>query len=475
MRNILFTIAVVMLSSVAVGQSRTALKKLFDKGDFVQAKAMAKKMLKGNPKNSEYSYWYAASCLETGDTVDVREMLEFAVSRKIVNAHRYLGDYHFGKENYPAAQECYENFLEMTKDDSLRIVFSQKANMAKTVARMVMSTAKICVVDSFVVAKDKFLSVYRLGNDVGVVTTNATYFDDNSLPGYINETERGMDIFFSDFGEYNDSLMKLYHSSKVADEWSTPLQLEGFETYGNDDYPFMCSDGLTLYFASDGKGSIGGYDIFMTNMDSETGRFLRPDNVGMPFNSMANDYMLVIDEVTGLGWFASDRNQPEGLVCVYLFVPNTAKEKYNTDKLGYNGVLPFAKLSSIAATQTDEEVIRKARLQLTMLLYPDEDKTESSDFFFVIDDTRDYKMLSDFKSPEARKLFSEWQTRTRLLKSDIESLEQFREQYSSANAVTKEKMATAILDLERKVEDEEHALVLMEYEIRKIEQEKIYK
>ena len=475
MNRFLYTILIALLSSFAVGQTRNALKKTFDAGDFVKAKPMAQKLLKASPKNSEYNYWYAACCMETGDTVEVREMLEFALSRKIVNAGHYLGDYCFAKEEYPRALEYYEEFLENTKDDSLRLVFSRKAALTGNLNRMVMNTSRICVVDSFVVAKDDFFSAYRLGSDVGTVTSCAVYFEDSSLPGHVNETERGMDIFFSDYGEYDDSFMKLYRNSKVADEWGTPAMLEGFDTYGNDDYPFLCSDGVTLYFASDGEGSIGGYDIFMTRMDTESGRFLRPDNIGMPFNSTANDYMLVIDEVSNLGWFVSDRNQPSGLVCVYVFVPNSGKDKYDADALGFDGMLPYAKLSSIEDTHCNEELLRKARLQLTMLLYADADNTDKADFVFVVDDTRDYTQLSDFKSAEARKLFVEWQERTGKLAADAASLEQMRDKYSSSNAAARSKMSASILKLEAAVEAEEAALGRMEVEIRRIEQEKIYK
>lgn len=475
MKKILFTIFTLLVAYSVMGQSRNALKKTFDAGNFTEAKPMAQKLLKSYPKNGEYNYWYAACCMETGDTVDVRQMLELAVSRKIVNASRYLGDYHYGKNEFPSALECYENFLEKTKDDSLRAVFSRKATMARNAGRMVMNVPRICVVDSFVVAKDEFLSVYRLSSDVGTVTSNALYFDDNSLPGYVNETERGMDIFFSDYGEYDDSQMKLYRNSKVADEWGTPAMLEGFDTYGNDDYPFLSSDGVTLYFASDGEGSIGGYDIFMSRMDTESGRFLRPDNIGMPFNSTANDYMLVIDEVSNLGWFASDRNQPDGLVCVYVFVPNEDNEKYDAEALGYEGLLPYATLSSIGVTQADEELLRKAQLQLTMLLYADTGNKSKGDFLFVIDDTRDYTRLSDFRSAEARKLFAEWQKRSGKLVSDIASLEQLRDKYSASTAAARQKMSAPILRLEAAVEAEQEALHRMELEIRRIEQEKIYR
>jgi hypothetical protein len=94
---------------------------------------------------------------------------------------------------------------------------------------------------------------------------------------------------------------------------------------------------------------------------------------------------------------------------------------------------------------------------------------------FVVDDTRDYTQLSDFKSAEARKLFVEWQERTGKLAADAASLEQMRDKYSSSNAAARSKMSASILKLEAAVEAEEAALGRMEVEIRRIEQEKIYK
>ena len=213
----------------------------------------------------------------------------------------------------------------------------------------------------------------------------------------------------------------------------------------------------------------------MTRLDVEAGRFLRPDNIGMPFNSTANDYMLVIDEVSNLGWFATDRNQPDGLVCVYVFVPHRGKSRYDTDKLGYDGVLPYAQLSSVAATQDDEAVMRTARQQLAMLLYADSQSGPKAEFLFIIDDIHDYTRLSDFKSTEARKLFTEWQKRTAQHAADVRSLDQQRDAYASANAAERKRMSTAILGLEAKVEADAVVVEQMENEIRRLEQEKIYK
>lgn len=455
-----------------VAQNRNTARKLFTEGKYSEAKPMFEKLLKSNKQNSEYSYWYAVCCYETGDTVNVVPLLEFAASRKIVNAYRYLGDIHLRNDNYPDAIEYYGDFVDATKDDSLRSVYQKKLSEISKFKRMVMNCEKICFVDSFVVAKDNFLSAYKMGAECGYITTNAKFFDDESLPGYLNCSERGLDIYFSDVDEQT-SLMKLYHNSKVADEWGRALPLNGIETKGNDNYPFMLADGVTLYFASDGEGSIGDYDLFVTRLDLETGRFLRPDHLAMPFNSPANDYMLAINEVANLGWFASDRNQPDGYVCVYVFVPNPDKEKYESDDFAQ--LLQYSRIASVAATQDDEAVMRKARQQLAMLMYEQNAGAKKGDFVFVIDDRYDYKSLSDFKSAKARAMFVEWQKRTKQQRQNVSLLEQRRDEFATSNAVARNRMRNTILTLERNVESEEEALLLMEKEIRRLEQEVLYK
>ena len=478
MRFLYFTFILLFMSVAgASAQNKNEARRLFEQGRYEEAKPMFRALYNSSPTNSEYNYWYAVCCLETNDfsdSIDIGKMLEFAISRRIVNAYRYLGDYRIMNHDYVDAERLYSEYIGLAKNDSLRAIALSKQSYAEQLVRMVKNTEIVCFVDSFVVDEGKFLRAYRMGSDVGSVVTCAEYFDDETLVGYLNETERGLDIYFSDENVGADDLMKLYHSSKLGEEWGAPQEIAGFDTKGNDNYPFMLSDGVTLYFASDGEGSIGGYDLFVSRMDTETGRFFRPDRLGMPFNSMANDYMLAINEVSGLGWFATDRNQPDGKVCVYVFVYNNKREKYDVEKLGYDKVLEFSEIASIADTQTDENVMRKARQQLTMLLYADNMYAEGGDFVFVVDDLRTYSRLSEFKSAEARNMFTEWQRRSSELAGNIRKLDSLRDRYAQAAGAAKNELREPILQLEREVEDEYVALAAMELEIRRVEQERLY-
>ena len=468
----LFLVLLLSIPACAFAQSRDAARKLFQQKKYDKAKPMFQKLLKRYPQNPEYNYWYAVCCVETGDSVDVFPLFEYAASRKISNSYRYLGDYYSERLDYPTAISYYNDFIDFTTDETLRTEYQQRLSVISRLHRMVMNCEKVCIIDSVVVEKEQFLSVYNIGGDAGTIATQASFFDDSSLEGHIYCSERGIDICFSEL--VDDGLMKLYRNTRVGEDWGRAKKLEGFDTKGNDDYPFMLSDGVTLYFASDGEGSIGGYDLFMTRLDTESGRFLRPDNLGMPFNSSANDYMLAINEVANIGWFASDRNQPDSLVCVYMFVPNAEKVKYD-ESLGFATLLSRAQITSIADTQDDEEQVRKAMQQYAILLYNNANSGDKNDFLFVIDDSRDCCRLSDFTSEVARELFVEWCRRKVVQDNNLALLERKRGEYAQASVAEKREMRDEILLLERDVEEEDDALAVMEREIRRLEQEELYK
>ncbi len=477
-RYILFVLFCLLCTGGMFAQNTKAnAKKLFSDGNYAEAKPILEVLLKRSPKNGELNYWYAVCCHETGDTtVNVEKRLQLAVSQKVTVANEYLGDYYKQNNRYQDAIDCYENFISLTKDDEKGEHCEAKMVHAKNLLRMVKATEQVCVVDSFVVDKENFLQAYKCGRDVGRVMSVADYFDEEETDGTVSETERATDRYFSQ-PILEDSIvkMKIFHSSKNGNEWSRATQITGFETNGNDNYPFMSADGSTFYFASDGDGSIGGYDIFVTRYNSERGCFLLPNNIGMPFNSEANDYMMVINEIANLGWFATDRRMPEDKVCIYVFVPNSVKSVYNFETTDYNKMIELSQLTSIADTHTDEDLLRDARRQLTMLMYEQEESDDDGDFLFVIDDMTDYIHLSDFRSTEARELFLHWQKRTAQWRKDIQLLDEKREAYATSRSAQKIRLSDEITVMEQRLEKEQQTLETIEKDIRRREIEYIKK
>ncbi|MBQ2508879.1 MAG: PD40 domain-containing protein [Bacteroidales bacterium] len=71
-------------------------------------------------------------------------------------------------------------------------------------------------------------------------------------------------------------------------DWSRAENLgPSVNTAGNEKCPFLCADGHTLFFASDGWQGFGGYDMFRIDL-SDPYR-LRPTNLGHPINTENED------------------------------------------------------------------------------------------------------------------------------------------------------------------------------------------
>ena len=241
----------------------------------------------------------------------------------------------------------------------------------------------------------------------------------------------------------------------------------------NASYPYVLADGITIYYAADGPASMGGYDIFVTRYNTNTDTYLTPENVGMPFNSPYNDYMYVIDEFNNLGWFASDRYQPEGKVCIYVFVPNASRETFDYENDGEELIVRRAKLSSIRDTWTDEDVVRQARQRLAMLVHDRPTQTERPDFTFLIDDRTVYHKLADFRSREAQTLFRQWQQMQKDYLTLSQQLDGLRTRYASSPEASRQTLAPQILDLEKRKEQMSSELDELEVKARNTEKNQL--
>jgi outer membrane protein OmpA-like peptidoglycan-associated protein/tetratricopeptide (TPR) repeat protein len=79
----------------------------------------------------------------------------------------------------------------------------------------------------------------------------------------------------------------------------------------NEDAPFILSDNKTLYFSSEGHQTMGGYDIFISEMD-DNGKWGNPENIGSPLNT-PNDDIFFFPLLDGnLAFYASDQMGGEG-------------------------------------------------------------------------------------------------------------------------------------------------------------------
>ena len=299
-------------------------------------------------------------------------------------------------------------------------------------------TQQIIIVDSIVVNKDQFLASIRLSSECGQLMNTGAFFR-NQLQGTLYLNEMGNKVYFS---QPDGHQQQLYTADKLGNEWSKPQPLQGLsEGIDEASYPFMLTDGLTFYFAGKGEESIGGYDIFMTRYDSRSGSFLKPENIGMPFNSEANDYMYAIDEANRIGYFASDRRQPEGKVCIYIFIPSDTRKTYDNSKYTEDQIRNFADIASIADTWGNGTE-RKAALDRIKSKYATHDVPGQ------LVSTGDAASAVEFHSKEANSLYQKLLKEQNALDIVNSSLDMLRQKYHKANASERNRMKSEILKLE---------------------------
>ena len=336
--------------------------------------------------------------------------------------------------------------------------------------RKLQAIERVTFIDSILLKKSEVMDVLSLGQETGSVHQYNKFFASTQ------EDTLDCTLFLSQLGDKiiyaqpdTASVLHLYASEMIGQKWSKSVALPGLEDSVSHNYPFMLTDGSTLYYASKSEEGLGGYDIYMTRWDDDDQRFLKPENIGMPFNSPANDYLYLVDEFNQLGWFLTDRGQSADTVCLYCFIPNEVRKIYNASELGHDTLVAYADIRSIKDTWVDKNRVAEAQDRLLSI----RNKTKKSNdnrFRFVINDMITYTNFTQFRHEESRKLAERWLNMTEERDETYRKLDTLRKQYSDANAQDKPKLSEAIIPLEERYEILIIDIDSLEKEIRAYEQ-----
>ena len=144
-------------------------------------------------------------------------------------------------------------------------------------------------------------------------------------------TSDGQKLYFSSNRKGGFGELDLYVSEYIDDTtWSEPTNLGPvLNTKLNEDSPFISADGNVLYFSSQGHNSMGGYDIFRTELVD--GEWTKPENIGRPINSPSDDIYFSYVGESRYAYFTS--NRPEGLGDLDIYRVTYLKDEAEFDNL----------------------------------------------------------------------------------------------------------------------------------------------
>ncbi len=393
-----------LMSVVAFKMAAASLEQvrsMLDMGQVEDALAAADSIVKAQPKSSA-ALLLLGDCRVAADKVSEAESAyEKAREKGSFDAYLRLAELYLERYDLDRA----ESLIDQYKTRLAKKRRNRPADLSEPISERIIKlramldrVEDIVVVDSIAVDKNLFFEAFRLSPESGtlnphqVLPFGSKYAD----PTVVYQTEDGREMIW---GAENPSSgnVELYFTDYLNDgTWEAPQSLgEHLGMGGNANYPFLMPDGITLYFASDNEESLGGYDIFISR-NNGTG-FLQPQNVGMPYNSPFDDYMLAIDEMTGAGWWATDRNRLGDKITIYVFIPSELRKNIGIDN---PKLADRARLASISDTWRQGENYSAILARIDEIV--PRRSASKKQFEFTLPDGSVATSMKDFKSPQAR-------------------------------------------------------------------------
>ncbi len=395
-------IVFLLIAAVSIplsAQSTADAERLFNAGDFEEAYSIYLAQLQRRPNDYKLKYRVGRSLYEMGRYEEAIPYFEGAENGRIERVYYYLAEAYFETYRFEKSANAMMLYLELM-DGRIADVseYQKKIYRAQLGASMIERVADVSVIDSVKLHKSQVLKGYRMQSDLGHIAMLDDSLTHEAEPQMVYYSGRNDRMFFA-YDEGGNLDLRI--SYRLLGGWSDALALsEVLNTDQDENYPFVLPDGITIYFASKGHNSLGGYDIFMSRYNADNEDYMEPVNLGMPFNSPANDYLMVVDEITHTGWFATDRFQHSDSVVVYEFVYNATRRLLNADDYENPDYLRLAaqlKVYSEASYAEEEDNGEEGAV--------DNGKQGRKEIEFVVSDDIVYYYKKQFVSNDARILY----------------------------------------------------------------------
>jgi tetratricopeptide (TPR) repeat protein len=188
--------------------------------------------------------------------------------------------------------------------------------------------------DLYMVKKQKnnydiYVSHYKDGIWSPMVALNKN-INSSRMETHASITDDGKTLYFSSDRRGGYGKLDIYKSQLQANgEWGYADNLgENVNTADNETDPFICEDGKTLYFSSEGHLNMGGYDIFTVELMNNN-KWEKPVNVGYPLNTTGNDLFYLPLKNGEIGYSCLIRPDENGKQSIYRIENITVQNRKN--------------------------------------------------------------------------------------------------------------------------------------------------
>jgi outer membrane protein OmpA-like peptidoglycan-associated protein len=220
----------------------------------------------------------------------------------------------------------------------------------------------------------------------------------------------GKTIFFSSIRPGNQGFDLDDPATQTSDLWMSRQDENGnwlpaknlgtvINTHGSEKSPFMHSDSQTLYFSSDGRDGVGGYDIYFSKMKPD-GTWDEPKNIGYPINTEGDELGFIVSTDGKRAYFSSNKLEGSNGWDIYSF--ELYPEARPKEVLFYKGVIkddqgegvPDAKVEvkNVTTNRVTEGMVDKMTGKYAVVLPIDKPDEE----FIMTVKKKDYAFTSEY-------------------------------------------------------------------------------
>ncbi|MCC6372693.1 MAG: PD40 domain-containing protein [Bacteroidia bacterium] len=301
--------------------------KLFEDDEFTQAYKFYSQLVANYPKDPEYNYRLGV-CMIYSEP-DKKKCLPFLKSAaanpkeapKDVNF--YLGKAYHINYLFDEAIKCYNAFKSTASSSLQKKLQVDREIKACAHGKLLLSNLTDLVIQSKKSLNElDYFRSYDLRTIGGKLLVKPDEFkssiDKKKKEKSVVFLPKGSNVvYYSSYGETPESGKDIYTIAKLpSGQFGKPQKVAGINTEFDEDFPFLHPDGKTLYFASKGHNSMGGYDIFKTVFNEETNSWSKPENLEFPVNSPDDDFLFVTDSLEKTAFFSTGRQSPPGKIDV---------------------------------------------------------------------------------------------------------------------------------------------------------------
>jgi WD40-like Beta Propeller Repeat/SPOR domain len=333
MRRIILTFTLLLFYSWGFAQTKKDETKLakealgyFSAAQFLDAFPLYSQLVSLSPTNTDYVYHFGVCALFCDqDKANAIKYLRQAEKSGYSNVELfyYLGRaYHFSYQ-FSEASRYYELYLDNANQKEL-----EKHNALRAIQMCIYGTKLLKNPKELTVKKKvdadkqgfyRLMNLEAVGGKIIVTPTPLLNSKDkkSTQPHLVHINGTPKVIYYSSYSD--SSALDIWQAEIQPDgNYGTPKKVPGLvNSMEDEDYPFLHPNGKTLYFSSTGHNSMGGFDIYRSELDTITKRWKKPVNLGFAFNSPGDDVFFICDAANQTAIFASDRTSDHNHYSLY--------------------------------------------------------------------------------------------------------------------------------------------------------------